>query len=182
VENRIGDQQRPPSSAKPVASREKRVVEAARCVPRLPPVVLRVARRLSRCCSSGECIGDQRCGARKPCTPAAGWEENQVGLSRERFFAPWLRFKSYKEMNVWLLDQCIAYAKTHKHPELRDRMVWSVFEDERGQLVPYAGHFDGFHAGPASVSRTCLVRFDSNKYSVAANRPGVRSSGAGHRA
>jgi transposase len=33
------------------------------------------------------------------CTPASGWEkgqvENQVGLVRERFFTPRLRFKSY---------------------------------------------------------------------------------------
>jgi len=110
------------------------------------------------------------------CTPAAGWEkgqvENQVGLSRERFFTPRLRFKSYEEMNVWLLDQCIAYAKTHRHPELRDRTIWSVFEEERPHLVPYIGAFDGFHAVPASVSKTCLVRFDSNKYSVAAKAVG----------
>ena len=32
--------------------------------------------------------------------------------------------------------------------------------------------FDGFHAVPASVSKTCLVRFDSNKYSVAARAVG----------
>src|ERR1700680_2666589 len=48
------------------------------------------------------------------CTPASGWEkgqvENQVGLVRERFFTPRLRFKSYDEMNAWLLDKCIAYA------------------------------------------------------------------------
>lgn len=110
------------------------------------------------------------------CTPAAGWEkgqvENQVSLSRERFFTPRLRFKSYEEMNVWLLDRCIAYAKTHKHPELRDRTVWEVFEEERPQLVPYAGAFDGFHAVVASVSKTCLVRFDNNKYSVAAKAIG----------
>lgn len=110
------------------------------------------------------------------CTPAAGWEkgqvENQVGLARERFFTPRLRFKSYEELNTWLLDQCIAYAKVHRHPELRDRTIWSVFEDERSQLVPYPGLFDGFHAVPASVSKTCLVRFDSNKYSVAAKAVG----------
>jgi transposase len=104
------------------------------------------------------------------CTPAAGWEkgqvENQVGLIRERFFTPRLRFKSYEEMNAWLLDQCIAYAKAHRHPELRDHTIWSVFEEERSQLVSYRGPFDGFHAVPASVSKTCLVRFDSNKYSV----------------
>jgi len=110
------------------------------------------------------------------CTPAAGWEkgqvENQVGLVRERFFTPRLRFKSYEEMNGWLLDRCIAYAKVHRHPEHTDQTIWSVFEAERPQLVPYAGRFDGFHALPASVSKTCLVRFDNNKYSVMAKAVG----------
>jgi hypothetical protein len=41
-----------------------------------------------------------------------------------------------------------------------------VFEEERPKLVPVPGRFDGFHAAPASVSKTCLVRFDTNKYSV----------------
>jgi hypothetical protein len=50
--------------------------------------------------------------------------------------------------------------------------VWSSFEAERASLVPYAGRFDGFHALPASVSKTCLVRFDNNKYSVAASAVG----------
>ena len=34
------------------------------------------------------------------------------------------------------------------------------------------GRFDGFHAVPASVSKTCLVRFDNNKYSVTAGAVG----------
>jgi hypothetical protein len=110
------------------------------------------------------------------CTPAAGWEkgqvENQVGLVRERFFTPRLRFKSYEEMNGWLLDRCVAYAKAHQHPEQADQTVWSVFEAERRTLVPYAGRFDGFHAVTTSVSKTCLVRFDSNKYSVMAKAVG----------
>ncbi len=110
------------------------------------------------------------------CTPAAGWEkgqvENQVGVVRERFFAPRLRVKSYDELNAWLLDQCIAYAKAHRHPEFRDRTVWESFEAERPSLVPYVGRFDGFHAVPASVSKTCLVRFDNNKYSVTASAVG----------
>ena len=110
------------------------------------------------------------------CTPAAGWEkgqvENQVGLVRERFFTPRLRFKSYDELNAWLLDKCIAYAKAHRHPELTEQTIWDVFEAERPKLVPYAGRFDGFHAVPASVSKTCLVRFDNNKYSVAASAVG----------
>jgi hypothetical protein len=110
------------------------------------------------------------------CTPASGWEkgqvENQVGLVRERFFTPRLRVKSYEELNAWLLDRCVAYAKAHPHPEQRERTVWEMFEAERPSLVPYAGRFDGFHAIPASVSKTCLVRFDNNRYSVAANAVG----------
>jgi hypothetical protein len=110
------------------------------------------------------------------CTPASGWEkgqvENQVGLVRERFFTPRLRVRSYDELNAWLLDKCVAYAKTHKHPEIPDRTIWQAFEDERPRLVPVPGRFDGFHAVPASVSKTCLVRFDNNKYSVAASAVG----------
>src|SRR5258705_10955093 len=68
------------------------------------------------------------------CTPASGWEkgqvENQVGLVRERFFTPRLRFKTYDEMNAWLLDKCIAYAKAHHHPELIEQTIWEVFEAE----------------------------------------------------
>jgi len=66
----------------------------------------------------------------------------------------------------------IAYARAHPHPELRDRTVWEVFEAERPSLVRYAGPFDGFHAVPAAVSKTCLVRFDGNKYSVSASAVG----------
>ena len=118
------------------------------------------------------------------CTPASGWEkgqvENQVNVVRERFFKPRLRFACFAEMNAWLLERCVAYAKGHPHPECRDSVVWEMFEAERPSLVPYAGPFDGFHAiakrshgvmsakltGAASVSKTCLVQFDKNKYSV----------------
>jgi len=110
------------------------------------------------------------------CTPASGWEkgqvENQVRLVRERFFTPRLRFKSYDELNAWLMDKCIAWAKAHGHPERPDQTIWEVFEEERPQLIAYRGRFDGFHALPASVSKTCLVRFDNNKYSVSASAVG----------
>jgi transposase len=110
------------------------------------------------------------------CTPASGWEkgqvENQVGVVRERFFTPRLRVASYEELNAWLLDRCVAYAKAHKHPELADRTVWQAFEAERTQLVPIGGRFDGFNAIQASVSKTCLVRFDNNKYSASSRAVG----------
>ncbi|UUP20061.1 IS21 family transposase [Nitratireductor thuwali] len=110
------------------------------------------------------------------CTPASGWEkgqvENQVGVIRRRFFIPRPKFKSYAELNAWLIDRCLARAKAHAHPDMRDKTVWEVFEAERRSLVPYAGPFDGFHAVPASVSKTGLVRFDRNRYSVEARAVG----------
>ena len=110
------------------------------------------------------------------CTPAAGWEkgqvENQVGNIRERLFAPRLRVASYEELNAWLLDQCIASARANRHPEQSERTIWQVFEAERAQLVPIGRRFDGFRAMQASVSKTCLVRFDNNKYSVSSRAVG----------
>jgi transposase len=104
------------------------------------------------------------------CTPASGWEkgqvENQVGLIRERFFTPRPRVKSFDELNAWLLDRCVAYARANKHPEFKDQSIWQVFEAERASLVAVPGRFDGFHAVMASVSKTCLVSLDRNKYSV----------------
>lgn len=106
------------------------------------------------------------------CTPASGWEkgqvENQVGVMRERMFKPTPRFKSLEELNGWLLDQCITYARKQAHPEQKDHTVWEMFEAERAALIPYRGRFDGFHSVSAAVSKTCLVRFDNNKYSVSA--------------
>ena len=42
----------------------------------------------------------------------------------------------------------------------------------RPHLVPCVGPFDGFHSVPASVSKTCTVRFDNNRYSVLATAVG----------
>ena len=110
------------------------------------------------------------------CTPAAGWEkgqvENQVGVLRRRFFTPRLKFKSYAELNAWLADRCIVYAQTQAHPVEKDKSVFAVFEAERRLLMPYRGTFDGFHATTAAVSKTCLVRFDKNRYSVASSAVG----------
>ena len=75
-------------------------------------------------------------------------------------------------LNAWLTDKVIAYAQAHPHPERPEHTIWEMFEEERPKLVAYRGRFDGFHALPASVSKTCLVRFDNNKYSVSAGAIG----------
>jgi len=110
------------------------------------------------------------------CTPAAGWEkgqvENQVGVVRQNFFVPRPKFESFEELNAWLAEKCIAWARTQPHPDEPERTVFEAFEAERGKLMEYRGPFDGFHATSASVSKTCLVRFDNNKYSVASKAVG----------
>jgi hypothetical protein len=55
---------------------------------------------------------------------------------------------------------------------LADRTIRQAFDEERPQLVPTGNPFDGFHATQAAFSRSCLVRFGNNKYSVAARAVG----------
>lgn len=104
------------------------------------------------------------------CTPAAGWEkgqvENQVGLARRRFFTPLLRVKDFKELNKILKEQCIAWAKTHKHPTQSDKTVWEVYEEEQPFLINLPPPFDGYAERPARVAPTSLVTYDRNRYSV----------------
>jgi transposase len=110
------------------------------------------------------------------CTPGAGWEkgqvENQVGNLREQLFVPRPRFKTIEDLNGWLLDECVSWAKQQAHPEFPERTIFEVFESERNKLIAYPGAFDGYRSTTASVSKTCLVRFDNNKYSVHAKAVG----------
>ena len=111
------------------------------------------------------------------CTPGAGWEkgqvEKQVADVRGRLFVPIPRGRSYAEINAWLMDRCIEDARKRPHPTIPGKTVWQVFEEERSSLIAYRGPFDGFHAtNGASVSKTCLVRFDNNQYSVEAHAVG----------
>ena len=110
------------------------------------------------------------------CTPASGWEkgqvENQVGNLRDQLFRPKPRVKSLTELNAWLEDQCIAYAKRTKHPEFKDRTIWEVFQDERASLMELRGPFDGFVEKAVRATTTCLIMADHNRYSVDARAAG----------
>jgi len=109
------------------------------------------------------------------CTPAAGWEkgqvENQVGLARTRFFSQRRRFEDMAEVNEFLLSECLAWAKSHPHPEDSTRTIWEVWEqEERPRLIQMDLAFDGFVEREVRVSTTSLVAFDRNHYSVDAAR------------
>jgi transposase len=60
------------------------------------------------------------------CTPAAGWEkgqvENQVGVVRRHFFTPRLKVKDFIELNSYLLERCLMWAKTQRHPTQAARL------------------------------------------------------------
>ena len=104
------------------------------------------------------------------CTPASGWEkaqvENQVGNLRDQLFRPKPRVKSLTELNAWLEDQCVAYARRTQHPEFKDRTIWDVFQEERASLMELRGPFDGFVEQAVRASTTCLIMADHNRYSV----------------
>jgi transposase len=106
------------------------------------------------------------------CTPRAGWEkgqvENQVGNVREWLFTPRLHVASYEELNTWLAERCLQITAERRHPEISDRTIAAVFAEEKAALIAYRGPFDGFHEVQVRASKTCLVRFDRNRYSVAA--------------
>jgi transposase len=104
------------------------------------------------------------------CTPAAGWEkgqvERQVQSMRKHIFTPRLCFSSFDELNAHLRSCVIAYAKTTPHPEMREKSIYDVFEEEQSLLVKTTLPFDACMAQEVRVSPQCLVTFDRNRYSV----------------
>src|SRR5262249_10958037 len=82
------------------------------------------------------------------------------------------RFRTLDDLNGWLLDECVAYAKKQAHPEFKGKTIFAVFEAERASLIGYRGPFDSYRWTSASVSKTCLVRVDNNQYSVEASAVG----------
>ena len=67
--------------------------------------------------------------------------------SRERIFTPRLRVADYDELNAVLRERTLAHAAATAHPEMKDRTILEVFEEERASLVTPQGPFEGFHDG-----------------------------------
>ena len=93
-------------------------------------------------------------------------------ICADQLFRPKPRVKSLTELNAWLADQCIAYARRTQHPEFKDRTIWEVFQEERASLMELRGPFDGFVEKAVRATTTCLIMADHNRYSVDARAAG----------
>jgi transposase len=103
------------------------------------------------------------------CTPASGWEkgqvENQVQFLRGELFTPRLAFDDLAALNAWLLLRCEELAE-RRHTDQQHRTIVDVFADEKIELRPLGRPFDGYVEKTVRVRSTCLVQYDSNRYSV----------------
>ena len=74
---------------------------------------------------------------------------------------------------AWLADQCIAYAKRHKHPEFKGPDDLGGFPGRASpSLMELRGPFDGFVEKAVRATTTCLIMADHNRYSVDARAAG----------
>jgi len=114
------------------------------------------------------------------CTPAAGWEkgqvENQIGTNRKSVFIPRLKFESLTELNAHLEEQMLVLAYTSLHPEFKDKSVFEVFQEEKPYLRKQKTPFSGYTTAERRAGLQCLVRFDSNNYSVPCDYAGKQIS------
>jgi hypothetical protein len=109
------------------------------------------------------------------CTPASGWEkgqvEKQVQDMRARLFTPMPACADLDDLNARLLLRCEELANK-AHPEQKDKTIAEVYSFERGQMRSVGAAFDGYVEKRVRARSTCLVQYDSNRYSVPAQHAG----------
>lgn len=109
------------------------------------------------------------------CTPASGWEkgqvENQVHNVRRWLFTPILKFDDLASLNDWLRLRCDELGKRN-HPEQSETTIDAIFAQEQASLRPLGRAFDGYVEKSVRVRSTCLVQYNSNRYSVPAEHAG----------
>jgi transposase len=111
------------------------------------------------------------------CNPASGWEKGQIEKNvqdaRRKIWQIMPAFADLASLNAWLEARCMEQWSVLRHVALPG----SVAEAHAGELphlMPMGRPFDGFVEHAKRVSPTCLVHFESNRYSVPAsfaNRP-----------
>jgi len=59
-----------------------------------------------------------------------------------------------------LIECCVSWAKTHRHPEIKEKTVWQVSKEEQPYLLKLPlSTFDGYAERPVQVSPISLVSF-----------------------
>lgn len=106
---------------------------------------------------------------------ASGQVENQVQFLRGELFTPRLAFDDLDALNAWLRLRCEELAN-RRHPDQQDRTIADVFADEKIVLRPLGRPFDGYVEKAVRVRSTCLVQYDSNRYSVPCEHAGCHVS------
>jgi len=111
------------------------------------------------------------------CNPASGWEKGQVEKNvqdaRRQIWQGMPSFEDLPSLNTWLEARCIERWSELQHGVLPGSVA-EVQALEQTSLMPVGRAFDGFVEHAKRVSPTCLVHFESNRYSVPAsfaNRP-----------
>ena len=111
------------------------------------------------------------------CNPASGWEKGQVEKNvqdaRRQIWQTMPSFGDLPSLNAWLEARCIERWSEFSHGVLPGSVA-EVHAQEQASLMPVGRAFDGFVEHTKRVSPTCLVHFESNRYSVPAsfaNRP-----------
>ena len=95
------------------------------------------------------------------CTPSSGWEkgrvERQVGTNRKSIFTPCLRFANLKDLNEHLKEQVLLGTRNARHPEISDKSVYEVYEEEKPYLRSQKIDFAGYDTEERRASPDCLV-------------------------
>jgi len=91
------------------------------------------------------------------CNPAAGWEKGQVEKNvrdaRHRLLQDAPAFADLAALNDWLEQRCQALWTEIAHPELADRSIAEVLEDERRALMAMPPPFDVSLSTPSASHR-----------------------------
>jgi len=85
-----------------------------------------------------------------------------VSLARRRFFIAKIKARDFKELNEILKEQCLSWAKSHKHPIFSDKTVWEVYTEEKPDMINLPSYFDGYAERPARVTPSSLVTYERN--------------------
>ena len=102
-----------------------------------------------------------------------GQVEKNVRDSRHQMLQGMPDFPNLAALNAWLEQRCLELWQQTLHGK-QPGTIADVWAEEQPSLMPLPVAFDGFIEVSKSVSPTCLISFERNRYSVPAsfaNRP-----------